>query len=234
MDLDAILFDAGGVLVSIDYERLRRFACAIVGPSGPSVEDFEWGDWACRPELDEHLSKHSSEVTATRDLYGRLLWREAWKRSGRVPEDAAAVDAWLDRVLRSHEENNLWCRLTPKVLEGLETIAATGRAMAVISNADGRVESLLEERGLTRHMRFVLDSALEGVEKPDPEIFHRALRRLDLEARRCLYVGDFYAVDVCGARNAGLRAVLVDPGKVWGKKDVLTCSSVADLAQRLV
>jgi putative hydrolase of the HAD superfamily len=35
--------------------------------------------------------------------------------------------------------------------------------------------------------------------------------RLGLLPEQCLYVGDLYAVDVLGARAAGLRPLLLDP-----------------------
>jgi putative hydrolase of the HAD superfamily len=53
----------------------------------------------------------------------------------------------------------------------------------------------------------VLISEAEGVRKPDAEIFHRALRRLDVGAEEAVYVGDHPEADICGARDAGLKAV---------------------------
>ena len=52
--------------------------------------------------------------------------------------------------------------------------------ISVISNADGRVQKLLEDAGLGTHLEFILDSALVGVEKPDPRIFLAATVRLGL------------------------------------------------------
>jgi HAD superfamily hydrolase (TIGR01509 family) len=84
--------------------------------------------------------------------------------------------------------------------------------MAVISNADGRVEGLIRDAGLGEYFEFVLDSEVEGVEKPDPEIFLRACERMGVVPEESLYVGDLYPVDVLGAQNVGMRAVLLDPG----------------------
>ena len=53
----------------------------------------------------------------------------------------------------------------------------------------------------------VLISDAEGVHKPDPEIFRRALERLGVDAAHACYVGNHPDVDVAGARAAGLRAV---------------------------
>ena len=65
--------------------------------------------------------------------------------------------------------------------------------------------------GLRPFFEFVLDSEVVGVEKPDPEIFLAATRRLGLEPASCVYVGDLYPVDYLGAIGAGMDAVLLDP-----------------------
>jgi len=73
------------------------------------------------------------------------------------------------------------------------------------------VEGLIRGAGLGEFFDFVLDSEVEGVEKPNPEIFLRACGRMGVDPGRSLYVGDLYPVDVVGARKAGLHAVLLDP-----------------------
>jgi putative hydrolase of the HAD superfamily len=56
----------------------------------------------------------------------------------------------------------------------------------------------------------VVDSSLVGVEKPDPQIFRIALERMGLGPEHAVFCGDLPAVDVEGARAAGLRPVLLD------------------------
>jgi putative hydrolase of the HAD superfamily len=104
---------------------------------------------------------------------------------------------------------------------------------AVVSNADGRVEALLSTAGLRPHLEFVLDSHYEGVEKPDPEIFRRALARLGVPGERALYVGDIYAIDVVGARAAGLAPVLIDSVGAYGEVDCPRIERLSDLLDRL-
>lgn len=50
-------------------------------------------------------------------------------------------------------------------------------------------------------------SAAEGIGKPDPEIFRRALERLEADAAETVFVGDHPEVDIKGARSAGMRAI---------------------------
>ena len=94
-----------------------------------------------------------------------------------------------------------------------------GLVVGVISNSNGSVRRALEEAGLAAHLEFVIDSSVVGVAKPDPRIFELGLRAAGTTPEQTIYVGDSYFVDVVGARGAGLRAVLFDPGRVWGERD---------------
>jgi len=116
------------------------------------------------------------------------------------------------RLLREvHARDHLWTRVAEGTEEALAALSEAGYRLGVISNADGRVEGVLEEVGLRRHFEFVVDSELFGAVKPDPSIFLEGCRLMDLPAESCVYVGDLYPVDYLGATRAGLGAVLLDP-----------------------
>jgi putative hydrolase of the HAD superfamily len=100
----------------------------------------------------------------------------------------------------------------------------------VVSNADGRVAHILETTGLAPHLDVIVDSQLEGVEKPDPEIFRRALARLAVAPERAAYVGDIYSIDAVGARAAGLRPLVIDTTRTY---DGLDCPTIAALEELL-
>ncbi|MFT4192684.1 MAG: HAD family hydrolase, partial [Comamonas sp.] len=61
--------------------------------------------------------------------------------------------------------------------------------------------------GLAPLLDAILVSEAEGVHKPDPLIFQRALRALGLAAHEAVHVGDHPVNDVAGAHAAGLRTV---------------------------
>jgi putative hydrolase of the HAD superfamily len=106
----------------------------------------------------------------------------------------------------------------------------------VVSNSDGRVEEALVAAGLRDCFDVVLDSALVGVEKPDPAIFRAALAALGVAPDEALYVGDLYDVDVVGARAAGMEAVLLVPDAAGPGPgpDCRRISSLAVLADDLL
>ena len=104
----------------------------------------------------------------------------------------------------------------------------------MVSNSDGRVEEALEAAGLRPYFQVVVDSALAGVEKPDPAIFRAALEVLGIPAAEALYVGDLYDVDVVGARAAGMPAVLLAPPGTTPPAACATAPSLAALADDLL
>ncbi len=79
--------------------------------------------------------------------------------------------------------------------------------LGLVSNFYGNVAALCEEAGLARLFEVILDSAKLGISKPDPEIFHTALRRLDLLPDRVIFVGDSYERDMIPAKKIGMKTI---------------------------
>jgi putative hydrolase of the HAD superfamily len=121
----------------------------------------------------------------------------------------------MDEVARTlrqlHQDWHLWCRTMPGTAESLDRLRAAGLRLGIVSNSDGRVEEALRAAKIRDRFDVILDSALVGVEKPDPAIFRAALTALGVAPQDALYVGDLYDVDVVGARAAGMEAVLLVP-----------------------
>lgn len=123
---------------------------------------------------------------------------------------------------------DLWSYVLPGVEDALIRFKRAGLSLSVISNADGSIDASLTRRGLRDYFDLVVDSAVIGVEKPDPKIFHHALSKTGAAAHETLYVGDIFDVDVVGATAAGLHAVLLDPFGDW---DHVDCDRVTDLTE---
>ncbi|HEV8437099.1 MAG TPA: HAD-IA family hydrolase [Methylomirabilota bacterium] len=208
----AILFDAGNTLVQMDYAAIAQYLAGRGRPaSAARVEEAEV--WA-RVQLDRDLASGAS--TESGDTHGRYL-RYVLSRLGITEEDE------IDAIARWRRDYNhpvgLWNCAEPTAAGALGRVKAAGLIAGVISNSNGSVRSLLEDIGLARHLDFIIDSAVVGVEKPDPRIFRLALEHAGVPAEAAVYVGDLYSVDVLGARGAGLGAVLLDPLGYWGARD---------------
>lgn len=91
--------------------------------------------------------------------------------------------------------------------------------LVLVSNFYGNISTVLENYGIRKFFKKIVESAVVGVRKPDPEIFSLGVKALGLPAAECLVVGDSYRKDIEPALEAGCRAVwLKGPG--WsGEED---------------
>jgi putative hydrolase of the HAD superfamily len=222
--VDAVLLDAGNTLVFVDLVR----TLGVLARHGASAEHALFRD--VEREARIRLSSCMGLEPAGDEA---RVWREYFQALLVGSGIAAELVERAGAALRAeHASAHLWTHVDPDTPAALERLRDGGYRLAVVSNADGRVEALLRERGLARYFEFVIDSHVVGVEKPDRRIFDLAVRRMALDPERCLYAGDLYAVDVLGARAAGLRAVLLDPFDHFDL-DVDRIPSVAELPEYL-
>ncbi len=92
----------------------------------------------------------------------------------------------------------------------LDALHPTTR-LAVISNFTGNLEPCLIELGVRDYFDAVIDSAVQGVTKPDPMLFVHTLNRLGVTAREAWIVGDNIEADIRPARALGLQTCWLTP-----------------------
>ncbi len=197
--IEAILFDAGGTLIHVDG---RRFCAAAGLPYLP--EAFVSAEAAAIGAVRSWILRHPESTDAERMPLFLDQFLQALGIERRQERETAAR-----RIAQEHDRANLWSGAAPGAHETLEVLRERGYRLGVVSNADGRVQRLLEEAGLATHLEIILDSANVGFEKPDPRIFLAATEKLKIHPSACAYVGDVYEIDILGARAAGLRAILI-------------------------
>lgn len=197
--LRAVLLDAGGTLIHPDH----AFILERLAEEGVEADrdDYERAKRQADAVVRDLLR---SDDPGTDDTRIRV-WFAALLTTLGLPEDR--LDGMAEAIRARHADAALWTRPVPGTLQMLRRLAESGLRLAVISNADGRVERYLEAAGLAGEFELIVDSGVEGIEKPDPRIFQRTLERLDLGPHEVVYVGDSWEVDVVGARAAGIRPV---------------------------
>ncbi len=153
------------------------------------------------------------------------------ERVGVLPDERTA--AALGELYEYHQRYNLWESMPDEVDRRLRDLRALGLRLAVVSNANGQLVTLFDRLGLSQHFDCLVDSFVEGVEKPDPRLFEIALSRCGARPDSTLHVGDLYHVDVLGARAAGLSAVLLDPADLYADHECLRVRSLGGLVAML-
>lgn len=230
MQLRAIFFDAGNTLI---FPRVEELAQDLTAQGFPAtVEDFYEAERRGKNKLDEWLwpRLRSGDLPATVD---RVYWLEYLRAlMERIGAPIETRDKLILRVAEGFKDIRIWSLVLPEAAPHLEVLREQGYVLGVISNSIGTIEEQLNRVDLGRHFDMILDSAVVGVEKPHPEIFHMALARAGIAASEAIFVGDVYSTDIGGARGAGLAGVLMD--RVGAYADFghqLDCPRIASLPE---
>lgn len=228
----AVLFDVGNTLLHVDYAHVAD----VLRAEGHAVDAgaVRVAEYVAKAALDRALAPDAVPEPSVQGL----LWRRPDGRPSYFATLIASLgipDARVLAALATLEADNrarsLWRVVESDTADVLAELRARGFALAVISNSDGRIEADLVAAGLGPHFACVLDSTVVGMEKPDPRIFALALSRLGVPADEAVYVGDVYAIDVLGARRAGIEGILVDPlGRYQAPPD---CPRIRTLSELL-
>jgi len=120
-------------------------------------------------------------------------------------------DNFFEIAYEHFAEPGVW-ELYPEVPGVLEQLEPRFQ-LAVISNFDGRLRFILEGLGISKFFKRLFISSEIGADKPDPEIFRRALKLIDLEPDEVIHVGDDPQRDWEAASEAGLSIFELDRPK---------------------
>jgi putative hydrolase of the HAD superfamily len=225
-DVRTILFDVGNTLTFVDAPRMGE----ILAGAGASCssETLRQAEERARRALYTRALSNDPGSDAARWIF---YLNEFLGSAGIRPE--TEIDRLRTLLAESHRQENLWRRVPQGTRDVLQMLRAAGYRLGVVSNADGRVAQLLRDLALHEFFETIIDSHHVGFEKPDPAIFACALNELGAAADSAVYVGDMYAVDVLGARAAGLDAILLDPLEIANEMDCLVIRDLRELPEIL-
>jgi FMN phosphatase YigB (HAD superfamily) len=200
---DAVLFDAGGVLVLPDP--------TVIGP----LLAYYGGD----PSIDAHRRAHYRAMKAKSDAGAAETSWEPYNDAYVAAVGVRSADlAEAADVLDGARHAPLWRWMIPESRLALAALVEFGVPLGVVSNASGQIERVLSREvcqvGAGDHvaMRCIVDSHVVGVAKPDPAIFDHALVCFtEFDRSRIAYIGDSVTMDIAAARGAGLHPILLDP-----------------------
>jgi len=117
-------------------------------------------------------------------------------------------DNFFEIAYEHFAEPGVW-ELYPEVSGVLQELTPQFQ-LAVISNFDGRLRFILQHLGISKHFAHVFISSELGADKPDAEIFRRALTTMHLKGDEVLHVGDDPERDWKAAKAAGLSVFRLD------------------------
>ena len=97
------------------------------------------------------------------------------------------------------------------------------------------MDPLTEQLGIAAYFELIVASHDVRVMsmKPDPAIFNYALAGVNVSAEEVVYVGDTYETDIIGARNVGIRPILLDRDNAQTGRLDETIRSLTELLELL-
>ncbi|MEH7225994.1 HAD family hydrolase [Bacillus sp. JJ1566] len=101
-----------------------------------------------------------------------------------------------------------YCVPFPNLISMLEELKGNGLLLGMITNGRGQFQlDNIRALGIEEYFDIILVSELEGIKKPDPQIFIKAIQQLGVQPFECIFVGDHPENDVKAARNVGIKGI---------------------------
>jgi HAD superfamily hydrolase (TIGR01549 family) len=215
----AVIFDLFDTLVLLDRERLpevsingktRRTTAGHLHQAfkpfapGLTLESFVDALFWSWQEAERLRGLSHREVTAP-ERFGMMFGRLGLG-DGRVPPEA------LEMLLSTHMRELSKAVVFPGHHADLLRRLAKRHSLAVVSNFDytPTARHVLEREGVADLFETVVVSDEVGWRKPKPVIFELALRRLGIDAKQALFVGDRADIDVVGAQGVGMPVAWIN------------------------
>jgi putative hydrolase of the HAD superfamily len=205
--IKAIFFDAVGTLFQLNGTVGHHYA-SVANEVGLTLDPHQLDDafysaWKKMPRR--------AAIAGPRENDDKGWWRELVDL---VLDQVAPSLSEFDRdnffeIAYEHfAEAGVW-ELYPEVPGVLEQLQLRFQ-LAVISNFDGRLRFILKHLGISKFFAHIFISSEIGADKPDPEIFRRALKLVELKPDEVLHVGDDPERDWEAANTAGLSTFRLD------------------------
>lgn len=230
MPLKAVFIDLGNTLL---YEKPSRFEIYANAARRRGIEVS--GD-----AMQARMRRAHAELP--REIEGSFRYTDGWFRAyierifhaglGLPSND---IEALSEELFAQFSRPDTFAQF-PGTTELLAELRERGLRLGIVSNWSTRLPRLLAQLDLERRVDFFLCSAIERVEKPDPEIFARALRASGVAPHEALHAGDDVEKDFHGARALGIRPVLVDHARrhtAWDASAGLRVESLDELRRAI-
>ncbi|HDR7639294.1 HAD family hydrolase [Bacillus wiedmannii] len=183
-DLDGTLLDRCQSLEQFIYDQYNRFASHLM-----SIEKLEY--------CSRFLELDNNGYTWKDKVYATLL--SEYNITTLTPEQL------LHDYITNFQHH---CIPFQNMHELLQRLTQQNIKIGIITNGFTDFQmSNLRALNIHTYTNTILVSEAERIKKPHPEIFERALQKLDVKAAECLYVGDHPENDVLGSERVGILGV---------------------------
>ncbi|NRD79813.1 HAD family hydrolase [Bacillus sp. BRMEA1] len=187
----AAIFDLDGTLLNRDE----------------SIEKFINTQYDRYKKIVGHIPK-DKYVTRFIELDNRgYVWKD--KVYQQLVAEFEITDITWEELLQDYIndfKNN--CIPFPNLIGLMEELKKRNFRLGIITNGKGQFQmDNIKALGIEKYFDSILISEWEGIKKPDPQIFKRALEDLNVLPNQSLFVGDHPVNDVKAAQNVGMIGI---------------------------
>ena len=202
-DLDRTLWDFDAA-AEVAFERIyEKYSLKSLGI--PSAHEFH----EVYHPLNERLWELYRADKITKDELNRTRFLQPLEHYG--IHDVALADHlsedyvyWSPRIVK----------LVPGTMELLDYLKPKYHLHLITNGFQEVQDTKLSLSGMKPYFETLTVSEEVGVKKPNPEIFRYALRKAHAAAEESLMIGDEMAVDIDGARDAGMDTMFFNPSGI--------------------
>jgi len=215
MDIEFVFLDFGGVITSNrwgakDYALIARDSLLSAGYKLEKnfIDVF----------IEIYRRHRRVSLRTLRELNIRKVLEDVL---GRFSIDYNAIDVIINRYKKGE-----FCKINVGIDKVLEGIRRLGIGLAIVSNAILRYHDyVLENYGILKFFETIVLSCEVGYRKPDTRIYLEALKRLNVDPRKSIYVGDIPEIDVPGAKKLGMITIIIRHEEPYTYADLMPIST---------
>ncbi len=191
----AVIFDFFGTLVPIySVNSHNELLSAMADKLGISSDFF----------IDRWLNTFRERVTGKLpDVYSNIM--KICHEFGASPTKEQCDVA----VEMRHEFTRNHIRPKKDAIRTLSRIKESGFGLGLITDCSSELPLIWKETEFAPYFDVTLFSCMEGTKKPDPSIYKKACTLLHVTPGACLYIGDGGSNELTGAKNVGMKPVLI-------------------------
>lgn len=208
-DVQVIFFDLGDTLVYIKKEVREKICNLIQITTGGDIDSDIYmtaytTEWKNRTKpYDNALIKEITTKEAERRYWENFL--EALLFSLGVSSPPKMLLSWITEIYMDPKSYACFDDVKP-ILDELNHF---GYRLGLISNAFPSASEMMKEVGLIQYFAWLFFSFELSYVKPEPEIYKFALEATGVKSINAMFIDDRLEF-VKGARNEGMRAVLIE------------------------
>jgi len=225
-DVEAVILDFIGTLThvtefSLEKSKLKLYKSLV--KAGFNVAETDFLNAYNQSYEESRLKRYNELVEVTDAVWvARALSRLGFETE---PEDLrvkTGVAVFFQDYLNSLELNQCAEQLVSRISKQYKTGLVSNFTYAPV------IYAALRKLKIKKFFNAVLVSEDVGWRKPNKKIFQEALRRLDVNAKETVYVGDCPSEDIAGAGAMGMNTVFV-PSQFYSLEDLTESKQKPDL-----